>query len=80
MMDDTTGLAVAAIPTGWTVLEAVAAVKCLDEDGEVALLLRSTDGLRVWDRVGLLTVALDTAREDAKASFVPADDDNDDDT
>jgi hypothetical protein len=71
------GMLTEPIPERWTPFEAIAVLKCLDEDGEVALCLRSTESLRSWDSVGMLTVALDTSRARAAAGFVGDDDDDD---
>lgn len=60
-------------------LEAVVLIKCLDEDGEPTIEIRSTDGLNSWDRIGMLTVALDVTREQAASCWRPTDDDDDDD-
>lgn len=70
------GLDAQDLPEHWTPLDAIAVIKCLDEDGETALVVRTSDGLRVWDSVGLLTVALDTERERAQDMFVSEDEDD----
>lgn len=49
----------AEIPADYTPLEAVAAIKCLDEDGNVCLVSRKTSGLAPWDAYGMLSYALD---------------------
>lgn len=67
------GLNVKPMPDGWTPLEAFVVLKCLDEDGEVALLTRATEGVRAWDSVGMLTAALDTERDNLRAGFIPDD-------
>jgi hypothetical protein len=71
------GLEAEEMPDGWTPLEAVAILKCLDETGDVALLLRSTEALRVWDAVGMLTCALDTERAHSQQGFISEDEDDD---
>lgn len=73
------GLEAEAMPDGWTPLEAFAVVKCLDEDGDVALLARSTDGVRAWDAVGMLTAALDTQRDQLGKNFIPSDEEDGED-
>jgi hypothetical protein len=55
-------------------LEGVTAVKCLDAEGHVAISLRRTPGLNLWESVGMLTAALDVSREDLADSFVIEDD------
>lgn len=65
------------MPEGWTPLEAFAVIKCLDEDGEVALLTRSTEGIRSWDAVGMLTAALDIQRDMLRCGFIEDDEEED---
>ena len=45
------------LPKNWTPLEAVAVVKCLDEDGHLAFVIRSTPTLSTWECYGLLDIA-----------------------
>lgn len=73
------GLASDAMPEGWVPLEAVCVVKCLDEDGETALLVRTTEGLRVWDATGMLVLGLDVQRDRGREMFVSESDDEDGD-
>ena len=75
-MSDVYGLEAEPMPEGWTPLEAFTVLKCLDEDGDVALLTRSTDGVRSWDAVGMLTAALDIQRARLRDGFID-DDEND---
>ena len=71
-MDDQAicGLTVRPLPEGWTPLEAVAVVKCLDQDGRTALVVRATDGLCTWDRIGMLRAAVVTNEADLAAEFI----------
>ena len=55
-------------------LDAIVIVKCLDADGDTTIDIRSTDGLMVWDRVGMLTVALEVAKRTAADCWRPVDD------
>lgn len=71
------GLEADALPDAWTPLEAFVVLKCLDDEGGVALVMRATKGLRLWDSVGMLTAALDVQREGMRADFV--DDEGEDD-
>jgi len=57
------------LPDRFTPVEAVAIIKCLDEDGDPALVLRTTEGLTGWEAVGMLTAALDTQRSDLREDF-----------
>lgn len=71
------GLDCAPLPDTYTPLEASVVVKCLDDEGDVVLVTRNTESLKIWDRVGMLTVALDMARKDATGAFVADDDEED---
>jgi hypothetical protein len=68
------GLESEPMPDKWTPIEAFAVVKCLDENGEVALLTRATNGISTWEAVGMLTAALDSQRDDLRAAFIVEDD------
>lgn len=68
------GLETRPLPEGYIPLEAVAVIKCLDAEGEPVLLTRSTD-MRIWDSVGMLTVALDQDRQSAIRAYEKDDDD-----
>jgi hypothetical protein len=72
------GLETGPLPDNYTPLEAISVVKCLDDEGDVVLVNRCTDGLKVWDIVGLLTVTLDDARAAASESYVYEIDDEED--
>lgn len=54
------GLETSDLPTNWTPLDAVAVVKCLNEDGELGFVIRSTETLSSWESLGLLEVAAKT--------------------
>lgn len=45
------------LPKGWVPLDAVAVVKCLDEDGNPSFVIRSTKYLTDWEAYGLLEIA-----------------------
>ena len=44
-------------PENWTPLDAVAVVKCLDENGDLSFVIRSTKTLSDWECFGLLELA-----------------------
>lgn len=44
-------------PENWTPLDAVAVVKCLDENGDLSFLIRSTKTLSDWECFSLLELA-----------------------
>ena len=72
------GLEVDALPEQWTPLEATVVCKCLDEHGEVALIVRSTPSLSEWESLGMLTAVKDTTSARMTASFVEEDEDESD--
>lgn len=63
------GLDLDPLPENWTPIEATVIVKCLDQDGVLALVTRHTKGITSWEVVGLLTASLDTERADLQSSF-----------
>jgi hypothetical protein len=63
------GFTIAPLPAGWTALEGLVLVKCLDADGSVTWAFRLTDGLNHEEMIGALTVQLDLMREEITALF-----------
>lgn len=63
------------IPDGWTPLEAVVSVKCLDDEGNVCLVTRKTSGLAPWDAYGMLSYACEDYSSSALAAAGAEDDD-----
>lgn len=45
------------LPENWTPIDAVAVVKCLNEDGELTFMISSTETLSDWECYGLLEIA-----------------------
>ncbi len=64
------------LPDGWTPLEAVAVIKCLDEDGDPTLYLAATEALSSWESLGMLTAARDAQAGDVQARFIEEDDED----
>lgn len=62
------------VPDGWTALEGVAVVKCLDENGVLRLAVQASDGLTTWEAAGMLLTALDGQREELRRSLEDEDD------
>lgn len=56
------GVEVSPLPEGWTPLEAVLLVKCLDSDGHVSWAFRRSPGLNDEELLGVLTVRTDLLR------------------
>ncbi len=63
------GLSVGDLPEGWTPLEAILIVKCLDESGASQWAWRSTGALTDREIIGALAVQLDIARQQAIQEF-----------
>ena len=59
---------------GWTALEGLVLVKCLDAEGHSSWAFRQTEGVNDEEGIGALTVQLDLIRESAKALYYPGDD------
>lgn len=51
-------------PAGWTPLEAVAVIECLDENGEPTLYIATTQNLSSWKSLGMLTFATRVQSDD----------------
>lgn len=57
------------LPEGWVPVDVVSVVKCLDEDGDTALCVRTSGTLSTWEIIGMLTAANDASREALQADF-----------
>lgn len=67
------GLETNNLPENWTPLDAVAIVKCLDEDGELGFAIRNTKTLSTWESFGLLEIA---AKRQANDILINIDDED----
>lgn len=56
-------------PEGWTPLEAMAVVKALNEEGQLALVLASTAGLSCWEAAGMLRAGARQQEEELAGAF-----------
>lgn len=65
------------IPDNCTPLEAVAMVKCLDEDGDVTWFRISTDALNLMESLGMLRSAVIVLEDTVRESFMRDDDGED---
>jgi hypothetical protein len=63
------GFSIAPLPPGWTALEGVVLVKCLDVDGEPSWAFRHTGGINHEETIGALTVQLDLMRDEITDLF-----------
>lgn len=67
------GFVVPPLLPGWTALDGIVLVKCLDDEGHPSWAFRETEGMNVEEVIGALTVQLDLLRERAVDAFRPAD-------
>jgi hypothetical protein len=59
---------------GFMASEAIVVLKGIDSDGDMSMTIRCSDGLMVWDRMGLLALALDMTKASANSESSDADD------
>lgn len=59
-----------ALPDGWTPLEGVLLVKCLDEDGHASWAFRTTKGLNDEELLGVLTVRTELCKREVVDSYI----------
>jgi hypothetical protein len=52
------------LPKNWTPIQAIVIVEAMDEDGDTFLWETTTDNMRAWVMVGMLTGVLDAQRAD----------------
>jgi hypothetical protein len=57
------GFRVPPLLPGWTALEGIVLVKCLDAEGRSSWAFRETEGLNDEELIGALTVQLDLMRQ-----------------
>lgn len=80
MTDETAnvyGLDASPLPDGYIPLEAVVIIKTLNDAGESSLVIRHAGEITDWERMGMLTAALDVVKEQTVASWAGQDDDDD---
>lgn len=76
------GLEVGELPAGWTPVEALCIIRCVDlEDGHPTgaqkLSMRATPGLAVWEVLGMLDGYAADARQQFLGTLYPEDDSGD---
>jgi len=74
-MEAVYGLDIAPLLEGEIAIEAIVVCKVMTPDGQMAILIRHTDGLAQWDRIGMLIAAADVARVNCANCFRPDADD-----
>lgn len=57
------------LPEGWMPLETVSVIKCLDEEGNPAITVRTTPGWTEWEMLGALMATCDQLRSSMKSDF-----------
>jgi hypothetical protein len=72
------GIDIRPLPRGWTPLEGIVLVKCLDEEGHPSWALRTTDGMNDEELLGALTVRIDLLRKELLQAYWSDEDDEDD--
>jgi hypothetical protein len=73
------GLNVEPMDEGYIPLEAICIIKALDDGGEPTLVVRHAGEINDWERVGMLSAALDVAKDQTVASWRPDSSDEDED-
>jgi hypothetical protein len=63
------GLQLHPLPAGWTPLEGIVLVKCLDQEGHSSWAFRTTAGLNDEELLGALTVRTDLLRKELLEVF-----------
>ncbi|MFC4591278.1 hypothetical protein [Sphaerisporangium corydalis] len=71
--DALAGLAVPALPEGWTALGAIILVKCFDDEGRSSWAFRRTDGLNDEELLGALMVRTDLLRRELYEAYTGED-------
>lgn len=61
---------------GWTALEGIVLVKCLNADGRSSWAFRETEGLNDEELIGALTVQLDLAQKQVVEMYESEDDED----
>jgi hypothetical protein len=67
------GLQIHPLPHGWTALEGIVLVKCLDEEGHPSWAFRTTAGLNDEELLGAMTVRIDLLRRELLEAVIDED-------
>ncbi len=68
------GFAIHQLADGWTPLEALVLVKCLDDEGEATWSYRTTSGLNLEELLGAMVVHAELLKKRLVAEFEGDDD------
>ena len=63
------GLEISAIPSGWTAVDAVCMVKCLNPEGKPMWALRLTEGINEEELLGTLMIHTELLKRDMLADW-----------
>ena len=69
------GFVIAPLPEGWTPLEGVVLVKCLDDEGRSAWAFRTTDGVNDEELLGALLVRYELAKQETVDLYADSEED-----
>ena len=58
------GLTIGALPEGWTPIDVVCVVKCLDPDGQPGWAIRQTESVNDHELLGTLVLEIETLKRD----------------
>lgn len=61
-INDLFGMEIPELPNGVTALECVMSIKVLDEDGNMRLYERTSQGLNAWEALGMINTLADSLR------------------
>jgi hypothetical protein len=64
------GVTVTALPDGWTPLEALCMIKCLDEDGKPKWAMRLSEGINEEELLGAMVIHTDLLKRDMLDDWV----------
>ncbi len=60
------------IPEDLTLVSGVVVAQCIDEDGELRVIVQQMGDIHVYQAIGLLAGALDVARDQFRENFGPS--------
>ncbi len=69
------GFRLLRMPEGWTALEGIVLVKCLDDEGSPTWAFRETEGINDEEIIGALTVQLELWKARTIELYIPRGDD-----
>jgi hypothetical protein len=67
------GLSFLPLPSGWTPVDAIVMVKCIDEEGHPTWAYRTTESINDEELLGALTVRLELQKQKVLQDYVDPD-------